>query len=624
MCGIAGHLSLTGGPGDLGSVRAMAAALAHRGPDGEGFFVDGPIALGHRRLAIVDLTTAAAQPMTDVSGRFTIVFNGEIYNHPDLRAELEAGGARFRSRSDTEVLLEGYARWGPDVLPRLNGMFAFAAWDAKERVLFLARDRFGEKPLFYRHEPGREFRFASELRALVPHGSGKGRPDADALFRFLAFGYSGTTAGTFFEGIHQVPPAHALSVRDGRLEFRPYWSLPEKVEPPAADEHTRVESVAALLEDAVRIRLRSDVPVGTSLSGGIDSSAVVGTVARLLQSGRAEATTRRATFSAVFPGTSVDESRYADAVASASGAEAHRVQPSGEDCLRDLPRLVEAQEEPFGGPSIYAQWRVMGLAKDNGVTVLLDGQGADEVFAGYHFLFQDLWWSLLRTGRVAALQAEMKTYDADHGAGKARRLLHAALRSRSPRWLNRLKGGPDLPWLGGDFVRRSYAPLPARPSDLRGSLRECQGSRMLPHLLRFADRNSMAFSREVRLPFLDHRLVELVDGMPDSSKLRDGTTKWILREAIRGVVPEEVRTRKDKIGFAVPFVEWMRGPLDGLVRDVLDSNRFRERGLFNVPFLRSARERMLAGEDRWAEVLWGALSVELWMRAFVDGPGGRG
>jgi asparagine synthase (glutamine-hydrolysing) len=624
MCGIAGMTALGPGPPDEGLVRGMMAALAHRGPDGEGFYQSGPTVLGHRRLAILDLTPAAAQPMVDGSGRYTIVYNGEIYNYVELRAELEKEGVRFRSRSDTEVLLEGYARWGPEVLPRLNGMFAFAVWDAKDRVLFLARDRFGEKPLFYRYEPGRDFRFASELKALVPPGAGKGRPDEHALFRFLAFGYAGTTEGTFFEGIRQVPPAHGMTLRDGRLEVRSYWSLPGRTLAPEGGEQAWVERVAALLEDSVRIRLRSDVPVGTSLSGGIDSSSIVGIVGRLLKAGRAEETTRRATFSAAFPGTSVDETRYADLAATAAGAEAHRIQPGGDECLRDLPRLIEVQDVPLSGPSVYAQWRVMGLARDHGVVVLLDGQGADELFAGYHFFFQDLWWSLLRTGRVSALQSEMKAYDADHGAGKARRLLHAALRARSPRWLRILKGGPDLPWLSKDFVRRAFRPLPPCPSGLRESLRECQGWRMLPHLLRYADRNSMAFSREVRLPFLDHRLVEFVDAMPDSSKLRGGTTKWALREAIRGVVPEEIRTRKDKIGFAVPFLEWMRGSLDGGIREILESRRFRERGIFDVPFLRGARELMLAGEDRWADVLWNVLVAELWMRAFVDGPGGRG
>jgi asparagine synthase (glutamine-hydrolysing) len=624
VCGIAGVAALDGCPASADSARAMATALAHRGPDGEGFFEDAPIVLVHRRLAILDLTDAARQPMTDATGRFTIVFNGEIYNHLEIRAELEAAGSRLRSRSDTEVLLEGYARWREGVLPRLNGMFAFAIWDGVERSLFAARDRFGEKPFFYRFVPGKEFRFASEIKALVPPGAGAGKPRRDVLYRFLAFGYAGNVQETFLEGVERIPPAHALTLRDGRLSLRRYWSLPEERRSPEGTEEDAVARVAALVEDAVRIRLRSDVPVGTSLSGGLDSSAVVGTVARLLEAGRAEATTRRATFTASFPGSSVDESRYADAAASAAGAEQHRVQPGGDECLRDLPRLVEAQEEPFTGPSVYAQWRVMGLARDCGVTVLLDGQGADEIFAGYHFFFQDFWWNLLRSGRLSTLRSEMRSYDADHGGGRARRLLQAGVRARSPRWLSRLKGGPHLPWLSGGFVREHRATLSARPSDLRGSLRECQATRMLPHLLRYADRNSMAFSREVRLPFLDHRLAEAVDDLPDHMKLRGGTTKWVLREAIRGVVPEEVRTRKDKIGFAVPFPEWMRGPLDAVVREVLESHRFRERGFFDVAYLRGARERLFAGEDRWADVLWSALSVELWMRAFVDGPGGRG
>src|SRR5258706_2320778 len=223
---------------------------------------------GHLSLAIVDLSAAATQPMTDASGRFTIVFNGEIYNHPELRTGLEGEGVRFRSRSDTEVLLEGYARWGADVLPLLNGMFAFAIWDAKERTLFLARDRFGEKPLHYAHEPGRDFRFASELKALVPPGAGRGRADPDALFRFLAFGYCGMTDGTFFEGIRLVPPASSLTLRDGRVEVRRYWSLPEEAHSPPADDGARVEAVAPPPRGPGPIPPRGDLPAGTSPRGG--------------------------------------------------------------------------------------------------------------------------------------------------------------------------------------------------------------------------------------------------------------------------------------------------------------------------------------------------------------------
>jgi len=630
MCGIAGAGALDGRAPDADGVRAMTAALAHRGPDGEGLEVLGPAVLGHRRLAIIDLSRAGRQPMADASGRYTVVFNGEIYNYLELRSELEAAGVGFRSRSDTEVLLEACARWGHAAVERFNGMFAFAIWDVRERTLFLARDRFGEKPLFYRHRPGREFRFASEAKALVPPGSGAGRARPEVLFRFLAYGHAGTTAETFFEGVEQVPPGHTLTLTDGEIALRRYWALPEGTDGAAkggphhsSDETGSIEQLAALLEDAVRIRLRSDVPVGTSLSGGIDSSTVASLVARLRAKGEGGgAAQRQAGFSACFPGSPVDESRWIDVVAGAAGIESHRVVPTAEGFLEDFPRVVLAQEEPVGGPSIYAQWKVMELARSEGVTVLLDGQGADEVFAGYHFFYGDLWWSGLRAGRVGEVRRGMREFDAGHGKGAARRILMPALRSRAPRWLRAAKGGPSFPWLARDFVRAAARPLPPRPGDLRASLRESQGARMLPHLLRHADRNSMAFSREVRLPFLDHRVVEFVDALPDGMKLRGPVTKWVLRETIRGLVPEEVRARRDKIAFAVPFRSWMRGTLLPAVRETLGSRSFRERGVFDAAGVAGLLRRFEEGDEATADTLWHLFAAEHWMRAFCDGKAG--
>jgi asparagine synthase (glutamine-hydrolysing) len=507
---------------------------------------------------------------------------------------------------------------------RFDGMFAYAIWDRAEGSLFAARDRFGEKPLFYRHAPGREFRFASEIQALVPPGSGLGRPREEVLFRFLAYGHAGTTDATFLEGIEQVPPAHAITLRGGRLERRRWWSLPEEPEPFRGGEAEAAERLRALLEDAVRLRLRSDVPVGTSLSGGLDSSAVACSVARLAAGGGARGPARRAAFSSVFPGHAVDEGRWVDEVAGAAGLESHRTTPTPGGLLDDLPRLTVAQGEPAGGPSVHAQWCVMRLARERGVTVLLDGQGADEVFGGYHFLFGDAWWPLLRGGRLGALRAEMKAYDALHGAGGARRILGAAARSRRPRWASALKGGPSLPWLAPDFARRAARPLPPRPQDLRGSLRECLATRMLPHLLRHADRSSMAFSREVRLPFLDHRIVAFADALPDGMRMGGGTTKRVLREAIRGLVPEAVRTRRDKVGFAVPEEEWIGGPLAPAFREVFRSARFRERGILEPARVEAALDGAAAGDGAEAGIAWRAFAAEAWLRAFADGPGGRG
>jgi asparagine synthase (glutamine-hydrolysing) len=589
----------------------MLSRLSHRGPDGEGIETDGPLVLGHRRLAVIDPTPAGRQPMADAAGRYLLALNGEIYNYLELREELAARGDRFRTATDTEVLLAALVRWGEEALPRLNGMFAFAFWDRAARTLLAARDRFGEKPFFYRFEPGREFRFASELKALVPPGSGAGRADDAVLRRFLVLGAAGTTAETFFEGIRQLPPAHLLTIRDGRLAMRRWWALPDRpeiVRAPLAESAGRLRD---LLVDSVRLRLRSDVPVGTSLSGGIDSSAVVALTARL--AGGAS----RAAFSACFPGTPVDETRYADLVATAAGVEARRVTPTAEGFVADLPRLVASQEEPFGGPSIHAQWKVMELAADAGVTVLLDGQGADEVFAGYPFFFGDLWWSLLRRGRFLRLRREQAAHAAVHGRAASRAIFRGALRSRRPGWVAALRGSPPAPWLAGDFAR-GRAPFPPRPRDLRESLLQSRDARMLPHLLRHADRNSMAFSREVRLPFLDHRIVEFADALPDPALLSGGATKVVLREALRGVIPEEVRIRTDKIGFAVPSSAWLRGAAGELLADLIASRAFRERGLFDPSYGEAALRRFRSGDDRPEPILWRLLSAELWLGTFCD------
>src|SRR5688572_19691807 len=291
----------------------MTGALAHRGPDGDGFFEDGPVALGHRRLAILDVSPAGAQPMTDASGRFVITYNGEIYNYVELRTELENAGAQFRSRSDTEVLLEGYARWGEGVLHRLNGMFAFAIWDRKERVLFAARDRFGEKPFLYRYERGRGLWFASEPRALFAAGVLSPAPRRDLLYRFLAYHQTGSPGDSFYDGIAHLPPAHCMAVRDGRITRWPYWFLPARPEPPSGTEADQVGRILDLLGDAVRIRMRSDVPLGTCLSGGMDSSLIVSLVARNL-AGAGAGGPAQETFTACFPGSASDETVHVDTV----------------------------------------------------------------------------------------------------------------------------------------------------------------------------------------------------------------------------------------------------------------------------------------------------------------------
>jgi len=556
--------------------------------------------------------------MADASGRFVVTYNGEIYNYLELRAELEASGACFRSRSDTEVLLEAYARWGASAVERFNGMFAFALWDRMERSLFAARDRFGEKPFFYRLIPGKEFRFASEIKAFFLRGDPPPRPRGNVLFRFLAPGHSWQEEETYYEDISHLPPGHVLQVKDGRLAVRKYWSLPDEPEPSPGTEEEQTARVAELLEDSVRIRMRSDVALGTCLSGGLDSSSVVSLVARLLLNGADKTSLpRRATFSACFPEAPNDETRFIDDVVRDSGVESHRVFPTPAGMASDLPRLMQAQDEPFSGPSIYAEYKVFELAREAGVTVLLNGQGGDEVFAGYHIFFGDLWWSLLARGRIISLRREMAAYESLHGNGTARAILRAAIRARVPAGLRTLRDrGAD--WLTKDFRKTAEEQQPPPARNLALSMREHQYLRMMPHLLRQADRSSMAFSRETRLPLLDHRLAEYLHALPDRMKLRGGTTKFVLREAIRGLVPESVRTRHDKVGFAVPRGTWLRGAIWDQVRSSLVSRRVKERGIFDPKAVLFHIARIERGDDTAAGLIWSLFLAETWLRVCID------
>jgi asparagine synthase (glutamine-hydrolysing) len=592
----------------------MLECLSHRGPDGVGQVIrDGCVGLGHRRLAIIDLSPAASQPMRSDSG-CEVVLNGEIYNYLELRDELAATGTVFRTSSDTEVLLAAYDRWGTDCLSRLNGMFAFALYDPIRRIVLLARDRFGEKPLYYRRSADGTFLFASEIKALLVQEDATAQPDLASIYRFLRHKLTERDPATFFAGISSLPPAHLLELRvDGGhgLPHR-YWTLDASVE----DRRPRAELVAAyreLLEGSIEIRLRADVAVGSSLSGGIDSSAVVGYLAlgRHLE--------QQHTFSARFPGWMLDEGRYIADVTALTGARAHEVEPMPDPT--DLERVVWHQDQPFGSLSIYAQWCVMRLAREHGVTVLLDGQGADETLAGYHFYFAALFRYLARTGRWGRLAREVRSFSNTHGARRLRSLAFPAMPRAAAERLRRLRPGPGI---SAPFARaQASAAAPSGPSepfrnDLDRMLASTLSDTMLPGLLRYADRNSMAFGREVRLPYLDHRLVELAFSLPWEMKLSHGRTKRVLRDAMREYLPDSVRGRKDKIGYAPPQAAWLRGALRAWAEDLIASQRFEEREWIDAPVVRAMWRDFRDGEDRMEADVWRFLSVEAWARAFLD------
>jgi asparagine synthase (glutamine-hydrolysing) len=541
----------------------MANALRHRGPDGEGHWLtpDGCMGLAHRRLAVLDLSEAAAQPMSR-GDRYTITYNGEIYNYLELREDLAARGHTFVSQSDTEVLLAAYEDEGPAMLERLDGMFAFAIWDRPERTLFCARDRFGEKPFFYWHEPGRRFVFASEMKALFAAGIRR-HVSRRMLFHYLSYDTVEDPRRrdeTFFEGVQRLEAAHLLEVRsDGTLSKKRYWALPRERQEITLER--AAETFRGLFCDSVRNRLRSDVPLGSSLSGGIDSASVVCAIDRL----RKGSAHPQKTFSARFDDPSLDEGRYIELVAQATDVSSHVTWPTARAMVHDLDAMLHHHEEPIGSASAVAQWEVMKLARSEGVTVLLDGQGADEMLGGYLHYFRPLFRALSR-GNRRRLAAELGAFQAVHGRSF---VLGPRFRLESVapgllRWLGsarrRLSRPPYLRHLDPEFADayRNEPPPFEIFADLDQALRYSTEVYGLEKLLRLADRNSMAHSREVRLPFLSHRLVEFVFSLPDEHKLAGGWTKLLLRRAVEGMVPREIAWRVEKIGFEAPQQQWLR------------------------------------------------------------------
>jgi asparagine synthase (glutamine-hydrolysing) len=631
MCGIAGVVSLDGDPVDRAPVARMVQALMHRGPDGHGVHVDGPIGLGHTRLSILDPTPAGAQPM--LRDRNVLVHNGEVYNYIELAAELRALGERIDSATDTEMILAAYRSWGIDAVARFNGMFAFALWDADRRRLVLARDRMGVKPLYIRRT-ARSLAFASEPQALVASGPLDGadawvpEPQLGAIRDFLVRGMTDHTTQTFFDQIVALAPGHLLIVESIAQTTRRYWVPPPLADDDRAtvtgDEQGRdralVEEFGALFDSSVRLRLRSDVPIGTCLSGGLDSSSIVATVARLRSAGvssQDHEQVPRLAFHARFPADGVDESSYAEAVAASNGVRLVYRTPSGHPLLGAILPVLRAQGEPYGGASINAQYAVMAAAHDERLKVLLDGQGADELLGGYLQFLGVRTAGLLRSGDARGALREIRSQVARGTMSPSAAILFAmrgalpgdvleTVRASSRGRLG-IRPGPHL---------AGVSPLPT-PSDRPGTLLarrlwQSLTSHSLPALLRYEDRNSMAFGVEARVPFLDVRLVEMAVRLPDRLRIDRGVTKAILRQAMKGRIPEVVRDRRDKLGFVAPQRSWLTAARSE-VTDVLRDGQIVARGWVEA----SEMEHLLVngfGSRRASEQLWRMLIVEAWLR----------
>ena len=563
MCGIAGILSADAAKISPQRLQTMTAAIAHRGPDGEGVWISpsGLAGLGHRRLSIIDLSSAGAQPM-HYGQRYTIIHNGELYNYLELRGALQAKGYSFCSRTDTEVIAAAFDHYGEECLRHFDGMFAFAIWDETTQKLFLARDRFGEKPLFYYWDKG-EFLFASEQKALWAAGVRK-ESNSRMIFNFLTIGYTQNPADgaeTFAQNIFKLPARSFLVYHPAtdHLETSVYWDIAIEETQPMKEE-LALETFTDLLQASVRRRLRSDVRVGTSLSGGLDSSSVV---ACILQ--QPDAPAPLPTFSAVFPGFEKDESAHIGLLTQRFQLENFQTTPSAADLIRDFEKLVHHQEEPFLSSSIYAQYNTFALAGRHSIKVLLDGQGADEMLAGYHKYYNWYWQELYRSDRKAfalELEAARESGISDRWTWKNRLAAHmpvyAGLFLKKQRSAQQRRSND----LSRDFIRTfgtSYYDIP-HIDKLSGILYYNTFMNGMEELLRYADRNSMAHGIEIRLPFLNHALVEFVFSLPSHFKIREGWTKWLLRSAMEDILPAEIAWRRDKTGFEPPQQAWMQDP----------------------------------------------------------------
>jgi asparagine synthase (glutamine-hydrolysing) len=613
MCGIVGCVRQGPALDEVTSLR-MRDSLLHRGPDDAGVWrssTDG-VMLGSRRLAILDLSPRGHQPMQDVSGNLTIAFNGEIYNWVELRDELKKTYP-FRSQTDTEVLLAAYARWGPQCLAFLNGMFAFAIWDARQKQLFAARDRFGEKPFYYFRQQD-SLLFASEIKALLASGFVPVEPNPRAIYRYLAYRETDASAETFFKGVSALPPAHALLFSPGRDSLRSwqYWDLDPQAQIRYPDERSYSDHFLELLTESVKIRLRSDVTVGSCLSGGLDSSTIVSLIAPQRND------KGQCTFSARSEDPALDEGPYIRSVSARFATTNFEIYPDPLRLLEEMDCFVWHQEHPALSGSVYAQWCVMKLARDCGVTVLLDGQGGDEHLAGYldtscsyfkGLLFNFHWATLTKAAASRVRQSGMRslgTILATQLPGGMRRLVQSLYQPLSLH--------PDFAATACSAPTESPAPF---GSSLHNQLYRQLRCSMLPKLLRFADRNSMAFSREVRLPFLDHRIAEFLFAIPEVLKINGATTKLILRKAVRGRIPDKVLHRRDKKGFETPQDAWLRGPLRQWAESVLNSADLRQRGWIDPTMARRVWNEFLHHPGKHHNLIFRWLSVETWARVFV-------
>lgn len=617
MCGISGIIHLDRSPVPEPQIWDMIKAMKHRGPNDNGTFFEDGIGFGFVRLSIIDLSPAGHQPMFSHDERYVIIFNGEIFNYVELREELIAKGHQFRTKTDTEVLITSYVEWGEDMLHRLNGMWTFVIYDRKEKTVFGSRDRYGIKPLYYAID-GNRLIFASEIPSILAVMGRKPTADQSALYDFLIFNRTDQDENTFFSEIKKVNHGCYFKIRVApdkggvrkAMSITRWYDLRKELKEPFKDP----EEFREMFVSSIGLRLRSDVPIGVCLSGGLDSSSIVSTMIKDFDKRDVH------TFSAVYgEGKFGDESKfihlYKDEL-----PNMHYIMPDDKTIMADIPEMVRAHAEPIASTGPYAQYKVMELAK-NHVTVTLDGQGADEMLGGYHYFFGFHFKNLLLKGKLGGMTSEMISYYRKH---KSMLALISFILFMLPAGVRARARAMEKGYIDEEFFSTNSVNASSIADELYGSatLQDALINHFeykLEHLLKWEDRNSMWFSLEARVPFLDHRLVERTLTMPDDMIIRDGMTKHVLREAMKGRLPEPIRMRRDKIGFGTPHDEWFRTPaFQEYIRGIIHSPSFATRGLMDVKKVQSLYEQHVRREGNHGKEIWKWLHLENWFNKFID------
>lgn len=605
MCGICGIVHFNEAEIQPSALTTMMQLMKHRGPDDEDTFIHERIGLGHVRLSIIDLSADGKQPMHCSDSRYTIVYNGEIYNYLELKQEL-GSYFRFRTATDTEVLLNAWKKWGADCLDHLNGMFAFVIYDRLNKTTFLARDRFGIKPLYYYHDHDRLI-FASEIKPILSQLTTVSQND-DMLYDFLVHDRVQHTAHTFFGGVKMLPPGHRMQLSGDSMSISRWYNLSEK----QATPFSSASEYAEALERAAQLRMRSDVEVGACLSGGLDSSSIVSLMLKKLNVKDFH------TFSAVYEqGERGDESTFIN-LYRPELKKMHSVHPSADSLQNDLIPFIRTMEEPLPGLSEYAEYKVMQLAKSH-ATVILNGQGADEVLAGYHYFFGFYFKQLLNELKWLRLGSEAIHYLRQHRSSLAlASMVYFYLPDRLREQLSSGRKG----YLNREFLEhQKNRPSPINDlynsKDLYHSFLNHFEYKFQHHLV-WGDKSSMSQSLELRFPFLDHHLVEKTLALPADQLIRKGQTKYILREAMKGILPEQIRLRQDKVGFETPAARWLRAPeLRPLIFDILHSDQLASEPYISRKKALALYQRHLEGKTDASGEIWKIVNLELWFKNFI-------